>query len=320
MSKHKPDLSTLVIKDALFPSSHAQALWPTFKQRAPRLCAWLQNSQGQLYAHDSLVHRCTALEHMLIRQAGFVPNQQQTIGAGMALILALQEGFWQQLPATDTFWLVELTHISPGREGANLLPARLLALSEDASQALYDSLIPYIKDTPFHFQPLTERHWLLTSEKALPEPSATPELVFETTVQDWWDTSETGRVWRQWANEIQMLWFNHPINLERQQRQQPTVNTLWLMGGVRKAQLKQTNQNMPTIFTALESSFKTQDWQQWLTDVHTVDEEIARISPQRIVLTGTEGYLVTEQPKTRHFLKRFFSSDKTGQECWLNPF
>lgn len=326
MSKNKSVANTLVIKDALFPHPHAQALWSALQQQAPNLCAWLGSSRGTVRAHDSLVARCTALEHLLISQSGFKPTRQQAMGAGMALILALQEGFWQQAPSNDPFWLVELVHITPGREGASLLPARLLNINPAESEALFQSLLPYMGDNPFGFKPLSPYHWQVTGNTSLPAPVATPELIFETTVQDWWDTSKIGRAWRQWANEIQMLWFDHPVNQQRQTNNLPPVNAVWLMGGATGAQLPHARQiasgslTLPIVLTQLESSFKAQDWQQWLTDIETIDQEIARITPQRIVFTGPAGYLMTEAPKPQHFLQRLLPSYKTGQECWLNPF
>lgn len=326
MSKDKSVANTLVIKDALFPHSHAQALWSALQQRAPTLCAWLNSSHGTVRTHNPLVDRCTALEHLLISQSGFKPDRHQAMSAGMALILALQEDFWQQVPANDPFWLVELVHITPGREGASLLPARLLDIDPAESEALLESLLPYMEDTPFGFEPLSAHHWQVTGDTPLAAPVATPELIFETTVQDWWDTSETGRAWRQWANEIQMLWFNHPVNHQRQRNNLRPINAVWLMGGAYGAQLPQAAQMangglvLPTVLTQLESSFKAQDWQQWLTDIETIDQEIARITPQRIAFTGPDGYLLTEPSKPLHFLQRLLPSYKTGQECWLNPF
>src|SRR5690625_4498063 len=135
MSKDKSVADTLVIKDALFPHSHAQALWSALQQQAPNLCAWLHSSHGTVRTHDPLVDRCTALEHLLIRHTAFAPDRHQAMGAGMALILALPEDFWQQVPANDPCWLVELVHITPGRAGASLLPARLLDIVPAESEA-----------------------------------------------------------------------------------------------------------------------------------------------------------------------------------------
>jgi hypothetical protein len=55
---------------------------------------------------------------------------------------------------------------------------------------------------------------------------------------DWWmprDTSELGiaKLWRKLQNEIQMLWHIDPVNEERAQRGLPSINSLWI-GGIGK--------------------------------------------------------------------------------------
>src|SRR5690625_5306402 len=166
MSNDKTTTAPLVLLGALFPANHAQALWPTMQEQAPNLCAWLAHSQGQVVPVDSLEQRCTATESYLLQTMGFTPaprpndrTQQPNMGSGMALILALQAGFWQQLNKKEPFWLAELVHIAPGREGASLIPARLLDIDEPSAQALLESLQPYIGDTPFEFTALSPSHW-----------------------------------------------------------------------------------------------------------------------------------------------------------------
>lgn len=52
---------------------------------------------------------------------------------------------------------------------------------------------------------------------------------------DWWmprDTSEVGiaKLWRKLQNEIQMLWHIDTVNEEREQRRLPSINSLWISG------------------------------------------------------------------------------------------
>jgi hypothetical protein len=52
---------------------------------------------------------------------------------------------------------------------------------------------------------------------------------------DWWmprDTSELGiaKLWRKLQNEVQMLWHIDPVNEERAQRGYPSINSLWISG------------------------------------------------------------------------------------------
>jgi hypothetical protein len=52
---------------------------------------------------------------------------------------------------------------------------------------------------------------------------------------DWWmprDTSEIGiaKLWRKLQNEIQMLWHIDPVNEDREQSGYPSINSLWISG------------------------------------------------------------------------------------------
>lgn len=52
---------------------------------------------------------------------------------------------------------------------------------------------------------------------------------------DWWmprDTNEAGiaKLWRKLQNEIQMLWHIDSVNEEREQRGYPSINSLWISG------------------------------------------------------------------------------------------
>lgn len=319
MSNDKTAPTTEILIGSLFPAKHAQSLWPAVQEHAPNLCRWLANSQGQSVAHDPLRQRCSAYEHFQLLETGFQPQANQPLGAGMALILALQQGFGQQINKNTDFWLAELIHLAPGREGASLIPARLLDISAEESAALFDSLQDYIQDTPFEFTPLSPTHWAVDSQQTLPPQTATVELAFETTVQDWWDTSTVGRAWRQWANEVQMIWFQHPVNLKRQTQGRPVINGLWLMGGASLDQFTQPHVKMPTIHRSLGQSFREQDWGEWLYQLSRLDALWQEHSPHKLVFAGNQGFVICEDPARRSWLQRLFTQQKTGQACWLNP-
>lgn len=319
MSNDKTAPYIEVLVGSLFPAQHAQALWPAIQEHAPRLSRWLIRSQGQWYAHDALKHRCAAHEHYLLQHIGFKPLPQQPLGAGMALILALRAGFGQINKEKKHVWIAELIHLAPGREGANLLPARLLEIHSQESQDLLYSLQDYIQDTPFDFTPLTPTHWLVHSFEPLPLHKATVELAFNSTVQDWWDTSDQGRAWRQWVNEIQMIWFQHPVNHQRHAQGAPVLNSLWLMGGAHTQQLTHPIRHWPHINYSLEQSYREQDWGAWLQQLAQLDQQWHEQFPDQIVFTGESGFLVCESATPRSWLHRFFTKHKTGHLCWLNP-
>ncbi|MFQ6707899.1 putative sulfate exporter family transporter, partial [Bordetella pertussis] len=47
----------------------------------------------------------------------------------------------------------------------------------------------------------------------------------------WWTQDVAMRPWRRLLNEIQMVWYEHPVNEARAARGAAPINALWLYGG-----------------------------------------------------------------------------------------
>ncbi len=72
---------------------------------------------------------------------------------------------------------------------------------------------------------------------------------------DWWmprDTSNIGiaKLWRKLQNEIQMLWHIDSVNEEREQRRLPSINSLWIsgIGKLADIQIPQSLKNVSQIY------------------------------------------------------------------------
>ncbi|MFX8047684.1 hypothetical protein ABTK64_20425, partial [Acinetobacter baumannii] len=46
----------------------------------------------------------------------------------------------------------------------------------------------------------------------------------------WMHKGEQERAWRKFQNEIQMTWYDHPVNQAREARGLLPVNSVWLFG------------------------------------------------------------------------------------------
>lgn len=49
-------------------------------------------------------------------------------------------------------------------------------------------------------------------------------------IDAWQPEGEAARRWRALVNELQMLWFEHPVNLAREAAGRPVLNSVWLEG------------------------------------------------------------------------------------------
>src|SRR5690606_19137784 len=121
--------------------------------------------------------------------------------------------------------------VAPARDGAALIPAGELEIAPQENSALYEAASEYFHGSGFTATPFDDAHWRIDPPPGYEPASPSPTLVSISAVNDWWTQDATGRPWRRLVNELQMLWFDHPINRERETRGLRSVNSLWLYGG-----------------------------------------------------------------------------------------
>src|SRR5690606_20678364 len=190
-------------------------------------------------------------------------------------------------------WLTELVHVSPSRDGAALLPASELAITPDQSVALFESVQTLFSEAGFELAPSGTRHWRITLPAGYAPTSASPALVSITSVNDWWPQDMAARPWRRLVNEVQMLWFDHPVNQARYQQGLVPINSLWLFGGARADQLAfATLQQNTQVYSDLQEFGVKRDWGGWLAALGQLETRVfaplAGGSPPNLVLIGSD--------------------------------
>ncbi len=277
----------IILSGALPDAGAAAELAPHVEQRAPTLARWLGRGTGQFTPSRAADTWCTPLEHWLLQARGFQPAQTEHISAGLGPLRA-------ETADDEPVWLAELIHMAPSRDGAALLPAAVLDITPEQSQALLDDAREVIADSGLALvaqSPQTLRvHW--------PDPlqlaCASPALVAVSAVNDWWPQDAVARPWRRLVNSLQMAWFEHPVNRARQQAGQAPINSLWLYGGARPSQLARALPADTRIETALEGPANTQDWGRWLEALAQLEQHcfapLANAAPT-LVLTGRDCFV-----------------------------
>lgn len=307
----------IVLPGALPDPHEARELLAHLQKAAPALIKWLERAHATRIVADPAQTYCTAWEYWRILQHNFTPAQGQVYAAGLApLLLDVTE-----LASGTPVWLLELTHVSPSRDGAVLIPANDLSLTPEQSEALFRSAQPLFTDTGFHLHSGSTTHWRVDLPSGYAPACASPQLVSTSTVNDWWEQDAAGRPWRRLANELQMLWFDHPINQARYEQGQVPVNNLWLFGGACTRQFSR----MPDTRTddahhdkRLLGPMLTKDWGRWLQVMHELDTELStRLNNEsEVILIGHDQIitLVTEkkfwlrwQPRLRDSWKKWWS-------------
>src|SRR5690606_15815907 len=217
-------------------------------------------------------------------------------------------------------WLGQLVHVAPARDGAALIPANELEITQEEAAALYESAAPYIPESGFAAVPFDTQHWALTPPHGYQPDCASPALVSITSVNDWWTQDPEGRPWRRLVNELQMLWFDHPVNQAREARGLRPVNSVWLYGGGRPAPVSSPR--------AWESGYLrgergvqrpalVQGCDRCRQDLERLGrDEFARVDmPERLVLIGADR-IAELTPARPGFLGRLMGTKQDWRRWW----
>src|SRR5690606_4093503 len=129
-----------------------------------------------------------------------------------------------------------------------------------------------------------------------------------------------GRPWRRLVNELQMLWFDHPVNQAREARGLRPVNSVWLYGGGRPAQLSSApalDTGSLRVVRGLHGPALVQDWGSWLQELERLDrDEFARLDmPERLVLIGADR-IAELTPARPGFLGRLMGTKQDWRRWW----
>lgn len=308
--------SCIVLSEALAPAPMAAELIKHLPTYAPNLVRYLDQCQSQLVRPTLDQTRCTALETWQVEQAGFSAATAKH-NAALALLLASTTEKKATITPDTAFWLAELVHLAPSREGAALIPASELQISSEHSYELLKAAQELCQGTAFRLEPWSAQHWQLHSTIELPAVFASPQLVSRSAVNDWWDQNPATREWRRFVNELQMLYFNHPVNQDRLNQGLAPINSLWPIGGLTGNDW-QPQPRPYQLHQELTQPYLRQDWGLWLQRLQQLDLELKTQLPHKpdLVLTNTEQLFIAS-PRPSRFWHRFIQPTSTWRSHWL---
>src|SRR5690606_15176777 len=125
----------IVLPGALPDPRAAAELIPHVQKAAPTFLKWLEQSHARCIAANPATTACTPYEQWRLNAHGFEPQAGQNLASGLGPLLVPNS-----LEADLPVWVVELVHVSPSRDGAALLPATELRITQDQSVALFESV------------------------------------------------------------------------------------------------------------------------------------------------------------------------------------
>ncbi len=315
----------IVLAGALPDPPYAQELLSHLGDKAPNLLKFLDQTPAYTVAVPPEEAKCTPLEAWLLQQAGFQPQAGQSLSAGWAAWLCETQAAHCNVKPDQPLWLAELVHFAPSRDGAALIPAQELTITDAQSQALFERSEQWFTDTPFRAQPISATHWRIEVPTEFTLSAPTPDLVRQSSINDWWAQDLNTRPWRRLVNEFQMLWFSDPINAQRQDQGLLSINSLWLFGGASRQQFNAAENSPPyTLIRSLEPYAQQQQWGDWLVELQHIEQQFTELiqnnSIQSVVLTGRDRYLWANRTFKPSLWQRWFNRSTTQwRTLWSNP-
>jgi hypothetical protein len=150
------------------------------------------------------------------------------IGAGDRLPLATQamRGYGLE-PGEGTWFIVHPAHIVIARSHMMMADLRGLALDDGHSRALFDAAKPYFEDAGKPLLYGDAATWFMRADAWSAFDTATPDAAAGMNLNDWLPRADNAIEYRKLQNEVQMLWFQHPANAEREAAGLAPVNAFW---------------------------------------------------------------------------------------------
>ena len=137
-----------------------------------------------------------------------------------------------RLPQQEGIWfVVQPVHIHVAQDHLALTDWRQLQLAETEAEALFAIAQKLFAETGKTLLYGDANTWFVRADEWEQLHTASPDTAGGRNIDIWIPSGPGERDWRKIQNEVQMHWFTHAINAEREIRGMKTVNSIWLWGG-----------------------------------------------------------------------------------------
>ncbi|OTP69812.1 regulator [Caballeronia sordidicola] len=174
-------------------------------------------------------------ERWIARQFGVVNDSSNTSSrqaadeAPLAPYMLLADG---GSPGDATWACIEPVHVRIARDHLVLIDPATLGVENEEARTLFDVVKPLIEDLGLTIQAPQPVRWYVTGESLGTLAGASPLRASGRNIEIWLPheagTGERSRAWMKLQNEVQMAWFEHPLNEAREMRGLPAINSIWL--------------------------------------------------------------------------------------------
>lgn len=135
-------------------------------------------------------------------------------------------------PGQDEWACVEPVHVRIAHDHLVLIDPSGLDLTDDDAAKLLAAAKPLIETLGVRVQAPTPYRWYLSGDVLGKLAGASPLRASGRSIEIWLPhdahSGQRSRIWMKLQNEVQMGWFQHPVNEAREARGLPAVNSIWL--------------------------------------------------------------------------------------------
>lgn len=133
-------------------------------------------------------------------------------------------------PGDDNWFIINPAHIEIARSNLSIGDMRQLHLHDNHSRMLYDTARPLFNDIGKTLLYGDARTWFMRADGWETLQTASPDAAVGMNLTDWLPTGPAAADFRKLQNEVQMLWFEHPANVAREEKGLPPINSFWPWG------------------------------------------------------------------------------------------
>lgn len=131
-------------------------------------------------------------------------------------------------PGSLSWFIVQPAHVEIARSHLSMHDLRSLRLADGHSRALFETAKP-VFDEYGHTLVYGDAHtWFMAAGTWTTLKTSSPDLVIGQNLTDFFPTGPGASDFRKLQNEVQMLWFEHQANVERESARMAPVNSFWI--------------------------------------------------------------------------------------------